>query len=133
MVTTTTLGPTLYLILFINLWRKIVTFLFFDIITECGVKTRMSQVNHNAPAGQTYSSIQDAGKSTLQTYCDNYPNTSSSYLLPNIFLTSFPDVIDNPQVTLTDKQKRQFDGFVGNLKGEREEYDIYLTFTKKVL
>ena len=87
------------------------------------------QVHHNAPAGQTYPSIQEAGRSTLETYCNKYPNTPSSHVLPNLFLTSFPDVIDNPQVTLTDKQKRQFDGFVGNLMGEREEYDVYIAFT----
>ena len=86
------------------------------------------QVHHNAPAGQKYTSIQDAGRSTLETYCDKYPNTTSSFVIPNLFPSAFPDVIDNPQVSLTDKQKKQFDGFVRNLAGEREEYEIYLAF-----
>ena len=85
-------------------------------------------VRHNAPAGGTYTSIKDAGKETLKTYCDKYPNTSSSFVLPSMFQTTFPDIVQNYQVGLTDKQKRKFDGFVANLTGERAEYDIYMEF-----
>ena len=78
-------------------------------------------IQHNAPAGKIYNSIQHAGQSTLIQFCDNFPNTAKSFMLPSVPQTKYPDIFDHNQ-NVVPKDRNKFAGYIANVDGEREEY-----------
>ena len=48
-----------------------------------------SRVTHLAPAGLTYQSTEHAGCEQMQYYCDCFPNTSKSFILPQVKVNKY--------------------------------------------
>ena len=47
--------------------------------------------SHVAPAGARYHSIESAGLNMLQQFCNDYPNTEESIILPQLFEYMYPE------------------------------------------
>ena len=79
---------------------------------------------HHAPAGGKYSDIREAGEKTLATFCDNFPVSQSSFILPVLWETNHPENLKSEaEVSAADRPGLQ--GLERNIHGERAEYQLY--------
>ena len=97
----------------------------------------MATTSH-APAGQTYSGIEEAGKCTLRDNANGFPNTDSSSMLPPQFRTEYPDPRDETGDIakkigpLNRRGCNTFVGKIANANAEDAEYAVFQVFEKIV-
>ena len=93
---------------------------------------------HAGPAGSTFYGIEHAGRHTLKVNCDNYPQTTNSYILPPLFISKYPEGHDpattkpKPRIAppLSADEQKRFQGICSGQGGERTEYKVFNLFTK---
>ena len=89
---------------------------------------------HLAPAGASYETIEDAGKTLLKTNVAGFYNSASSAILPPLFANVYTEALDNsgeitnnPQISTSDPR---LTGLRTNLSGENMEMNFHNRLSK---
>ena len=99
-----------------------------------------SYINH-AAAGTTFQSMEDAGQYILDVYCHNFPHTESSFILPPIFPTTFPEcrdsstkeIVKRQLPPLTRKEENKFRGIQVRQVGDVRENIVFSSLKKLIV
>ena len=91
-----------------------------------------SSIIHKAPAGATYKSLLDAGRTMLKEMYPGFVNGTSHALIPPIFVNEYPEQVGSDNKILrgpsTDVNNKQLLGAVTNKVGEDFETRVFRRF-----
>ena len=95
-----------------------------------------STVKFNGPSTSTYSCILEGGKHFLELYCDGFPGTRSSHILPPVFISEYTEGVDlttnkiPTRSVITPQEENRMKGIEINLRANEDENAVHKAFTK---
>ena len=77
-------------------WKGTTDLKLIFVFQSFQIMATLVNIQHNAPAGQKYSSIRDAGEKTLATHCKKFPQSPDreSFILPILFKSAHPENVN---------------------------------------